>query len=506
VWDNITVPTDKTTDNGIYVPISYGNYTENPASTFASPQFESALTSKAYRPVPFNKMDKKKALYVDGISTTSSGELAVYEKGVDVFVPLTNAEANNGSSVDGTFHDKTDLLQVRAFQQRADSIELVGTTGSTITVANEDRAINTNNSDYASYSVSYSSETSGTRTVDLGFGVASGKSDRNYITLKDANGDIVLLNENLDSTDTGVDIDDDEDILVNHVIKVDDEEMAVTALPSSNTLTVRRGFGSKKESHDNGEIVYYDQTLNAVAIKYEIIFTANIGNNVVQIETKTDGDNLLITKTSNVSATTLIRNITNGTDSIRLKVRFSASEDELPPQLIAEVRIYDVYLITQRVSETPEDILYVANDGLTDNGWNSNSAITEIHEAHRDLMHRHTSYTNSNTPTNWDSGLNIDSVRNWQIRYWMLEPMPLIEVLEKLQFEGGFIARFNGQNEFIYIFIPDSPSADFTLTKDDIADIDLSVTPFSNIISQMEIEYEKHPAENRYISSVTDTK
>ena len=26
VWDNITIPTDKTTDNGIYVPISYGNY------------------------------------------------------------------------------------------------------------------------------------------------------------------------------------------------------------------------------------------------------------------------------------------------------------------------------------------------------------------------------------------------------------------------------------------------------------------------------------------------
>lgn len=506
VWDNITVPTDKTTDNGIYVPISYGNYTENPASTFASPQFESALTSKAYRPVPFNKMDKKKALYVDGVSTTSSGELAVYEKGVDVFLPLANAEANNGSSVDGAFHDKTDLLQVRSFQQRADSIELVGTTGSTIVVSNESRAIDTDNTNYATYSVAFIAEsTSATRTVDLGFGVASGKSDRNYITLKDANGDIVLLNEDLDSSETGVDIDDDEDILVNHVIKVDDEEMAVTGV-SSDTLTVRRGFGSKKESHDNDEIVYYDQTLNAVAIKYQIVFSVNSGNNTIQIETKTDGDNLLLTKTSDVSANTLIRNITNGTDSIRLKVRFASSEDGGgPPTLVAEIRIYDVYLITQRVSETPEDILYVANDGLTDNGWNSNSAITEIHEAHRDLMHRHTSYTNSNTPTNWSSGLNINSVRDWQIRYWMLEPMPLIEVLEKLQFEGGFISRFNGQNEFIYIFIPDSPSADFTLTKDDIADIDLSVTPFSNIISKMEIEYEKHPAENRYISSVTAT-
>tara|TARA_R100001463_G_C3542290_1_gene222467 strand:- start:532 stop:2850 length:2319 start_codon:yes stop_codon:yes gene_type:complete len=500
-WDKISIPSEKTTANGVYVPISYGNYTENPASTFASPQFETAMTSKAYRPVPFNKMNDKSALYVDGISTTSSGELAVYEKGLDIFVPLENAVANNGSKVDGAYHDKSDLLQIRAFQQRADSVTSVSS--SNVTVTNEGYSINGDDSNYASYSVSFiQSDNSGNRTVDLGLGTVSGKSDKHFITLRDADRDVVLLSEALDSTETGVDISDDEDIRVNDVIKIDNEEMAVTNV-SSNTLTVRRGFGSKKDTHANSEIVYYDQTINAVAIKYEVIFTTNIGNNTVSIRAKTDGDNLSSIFTSNQSATTLIRNITNGTDSIRLQVHFNSSEvdDSNPATLEAEVRIYDVYLLTQRISEVPEDILYVANDGFTDNGWNSNNRITEIHEAHRDLLTRFTSY--SGTPDNWSSGTNLNSAKDWQIRYWVLESTPLIDVLDKLAFEGGFIGRFNGQGNYQYIYIPDSPSSNIALDKDDINDIKVSLTPVSSLITKMDIEYEKHPAVDRYISNAT---
>ena len=149
--------------------------------------------------------------------------------------------------------------------------------------------------------------------------------------------------------------------------------------------------------------------------------------------------------------------------------------------------------------------LYSGTDGLTDNGWNSSSAITEIHEAHRDLLHRHTSYTKSNTPTNWSSGTNLNGSKDWDIRYWLLESTPLIKVLEKLQYEGGFIGRFNGQGDYSYIYLPDSPSAAHTLTKDDIDDIDLSITPISSVVSKMEIEYAKHPAESKHLSSATST-
>tara|TARA_R100000655_G_scaffold60959_1_gene99312 strand:- start:665 stop:2758 length:2094 start_codon:yes stop_codon:yes gene_type:complete len=147
------------------------------------------------------------------------------------------------------------------------------------------------------------------------------------------------------------------------------------------------------------------------------------------------------------------------------------------------------------------DIAYTGENGLKDNGWNSNNPITEIHEAHRDLLTRFTSY--SGTPTNWSSGLNINSVRNWKIRYWILETTSLIDVLEKLQFEGGFIGRFNGQGNFQYIFIPSSPSASVTLGKNDTSDIKISLTPINGLTTKMDIEYEKHPAESKYLSSAT---
>ena len=51
--------------------------------------------------------------------------------------------------------------------------------------------------------------------------------------------------------------------------------------------------------------------------------------------------------------------------------------------------------------------------------------------------------------------------------------------------------------DFIFIYIPDSISTDHTLTKDDIADIDISLTPFDSIVTSMDIEYDKHPVNGK---------
>ena len=76
-------------------------------------------------------------------------------------------------------------------------------------------------------------------------------------------------------------------------------------------------------------------------------------------------------------------------------------------------------------------------------------------------------------------------------------------VLEVFKENGQFIFRFNGQNEGVYIFIPDSISTDHTLSTNDLADIGISLTPMSDIITSMDIEYEKHPATSGYMSSVS---
>ena len=66
-----------------------------------------------------------------------------------------------------------------------------------------------------------------------------------------------LLNEALDNSEDGVDVDSGSVFAVNDTIRVDDEHMKITAIPSTNTLTVERGhFGSTKAIHSDDAPVY----------------------------------------------------------------------------------------------------------------------------------------------------------------------------------------------------------------------------------------------------------
>ncbi len=196
-------------------------------------------------------------------------------------------------------------------------------------------------------------------------------------------------------------------------------------------------------------------------------------------------------------------------DYVTIEVSWSAGSGSVWSADSSQLRIFEARFETEYKfpdlnddkDNKTQNFVYSGGDGQV--SIIDDSAITEIHEAHRDILHRYTSYASSNTPTNWSSGLNINSVKDWKIRYWIIEPTPLIEVLEKLQHEGGFIGRFNGQGSYQYIFIPDSPSASVTLDEDDISDLTISSTGVNSLTSKMHIEYQKHPAESRYITSAT---
>ena len=165
-----------------------------------------------------------------------------------------------------------------------------------------------------------------------------------------------------------------------------------------------------------------------------------------------------------------------------------------------KLQVSDVYLrvLFDDSDETFKDIdmAYTGEDGLI--SIVDGSAITYIHQAHYDLLRRFTSY--GSVPTNYST---LNSARDWQLRYWILESTPLIDVLEKLAFEGGFIGRFNGQGNYQYIFIPDTPSTSIALNKDDISDIKISLSSVNSLVTKMDIEYEKHPAVGKYLSSAT---
>jgi len=69
-------------------------------------------------------------------------------------------------------------------------------------------------------------------------------------------GSAILLNEALDNSETGVDVDANHNLVANNVIVVDNEEMLITALAATNTLTVTRGCnGTAAAAHDNNSAI-----------------------------------------------------------------------------------------------------------------------------------------------------------------------------------------------------------------------------------------------------------
>jgi len=185
----------------------------------------------------------------------------------------------------------------------------------------------------------------------------------------------------------------------------------------------------------------------------------------------------------------------------------------------SNVKLYDVWIkfamqedITNEptaaaLAEVNLDTIYSGNDGLT-NSWDS-SAITYIHDIHRDMLIRFAGVTTS-TPANY-SDLNTarsQSNKEWYARFWQMGPKMLRETLEQLQFEGGFAFRFKADDSPQYIYIKDSYSSgdvDYTFSKDDLSDITVSNTPIANLVSKFIVNYERNAGNGTYINSQTCT-
>ncbi len=506
-WDELEIPQSRTTTNNILIPVSYGDFTENSASTFASPIIASSLTSEAYRPVPFNKINDGKSLYVDGNTTASKGELAVHEKGADVFVPLENAEAATVNT-DNTHHDQVEPFQKRAFIQRADTSE--ETANSNVTVTNIANAIDSNTSTYATFSSTQSNANNiDSVTYKFKVGSASGKSSNSFRFLG------ATASEPVNDSETDIDISSASNVTVYDIIKINTEQMRVTAI-ASNTLTVERGFaGTTAAEHDTDSIIEINDTINIVAIKYSITVTSIDGDlSKVRLIVQTDGNSYSESKTSTLGTTTRYFNLTSSTAEISLNVSFYADDNATTGSLDAVVNIYDVFVQTQRIAAQPATKLYVANDGLKESWSGGDAAITEVHEAHRDLLIRYAGVSTT-TPTGWS---DLDTARDgWDIRWWTLKTVSLKKVLEQMQYEGGFIFRFRPDFTTHYIHIPNSPTTTtsldsngatvttFTLSQDDLQNVQISHTPLDNLMTTMVINYKKHPAESRYFSTQTST-
>ena len=193
------------------------------------------------------------------------------------------------------------------------------------------------------------------------------------------------------------------------------------------------------------------------------------------------------------------------TTYVDLKIRFQTEEAEDTSGGAAAVNLTAYELSVSNV-KNKDDLkqVYVAVDGFPSNGsWSGNAnVLTELHEFHRDICNRFLGATSVNT-TAWNA---LNSAKDWQGRLWEGKKKPVKSILDQLAFEGGFCYTFSASGELKYIFVADSySSADHTLDKNDLRGITISHTPISNMIMDMTVNYNRHPAKDEFRSQVTDS-
>ena len=185
-------------------------------------------------------------------------------------------------------------------------------------------------------------------------------------------------------------------------------------------------------------------------------------------------------------------------------VRVYVDGDVQQAAMYVNLDVYDIYIDNEITLDEKVPLLYCGADGYTQ-GYSGGSGLADqVHETHRDMLDRFSGF--DDTDGNIDGWAALDTARSgWNIRWWTLKEIPLKNVLEKLQYEGCFIFRFRADGSGQYIHIPNTPSADHTLTPDDFDNLKVEHVPFSELLTKQEIQYGKHPANNTYLTSQTFT-
>lgn len=481
-WDGVEIPQVKTDKNNYY-PIAYGNFTPNSAAVADPPLSNDDFRNrKTLYPIPVEERRGDTLFALTGTASSSSNAYPhYYEKSIDKFIPLAN-DSSTYTTVDSASETYEDGHAVRFHQNMLRKVVFKPSerTASGTGWQSNDNAFNgiiadTSNYTQFDYDAGYVNDE--TRTISFKMPQVHGFPS------------LLVFHYTLTGTATLSEI------------------SGASAGRDIQIKLIDNTFGSAVDlGHINLDANETITTLSSSPSNTDI-------SSVATIKTQSDRDSAFLANGSGWGS------------SFDLQVKLTRNHSSIDGDLLIQFRIYDLRIET--ISQLDfnntsnggtkadaykflDDLEYVycGADGLIDNGWNSSTAITEIHEAHRDLLHRFTSYTNSNTPTNWNSGTSINANitgKDWKIRCWINEPTPLIDTLEKLQYEGGFIFRFNGQGAGEYIYIPDTISTNHTLNTDDLSDIQVSLSPMSQVVTSMDIEYRKHPAISGYMTKVSAT-
>ena len=495
-FENIEVPQVKTSKNN-YFPIAYGDYTANASqgsSTSVALTFGSSAGIDEFRkrktlyPMPVEQRRGYTIFSLTGIRSLNQNSYPhFYEKSVDSFLPIAN-HASTMTSVDAGNEVFGDGYAVRHHQsllkgqfvkllERTDS----GTSTNFVWSAN-DNAFNGDYVDTSSY----------TQCLVQG----------NFTA--DDNATIKFKMPQL----TGV-----ADTISIHLIIAGSIELSSTS--GSGEIRIQlidESFGA------SDVLGYYAFTGAATSTTFNQTSGGTLNtSSFAYFTNQNDSDSEFNSSSSGWG------------EEIKLKMKAVQQSGNLDGTLGGYLRLADVVIeVKSKLDYSDQDKksnsykvlddideLYCGANGLKDvSSWGGDALITKIVFAHRDLMQRFGNfqdgnsvpYTSTYDPINWDSGTDISTVKDWALRYWITEPRQLNDCLIELQKNGGFIGRYNAQGFYTYVYIPDSITTDHTLTKNDISDLSIKLTPFDDVVTSMDIEYEKHPVKSKgYVSKVVAT-
>lgn len=535
-FDHIKIPSTRSS-KGVFEPIVYGDFEQDIEENFYS--------SKKVFPCPFHIRKANKLYFVTHQEITGDAELMYYDSKLDKFIPITSAGANTEAAGDVNVANVPTTL-TRTFRFRPVG-SAAGNDFSTALQAwdSEDNLMGTTDGTSASHLID-SGASFQTRNVPDG-------------------AKIINTTDKTETTVVGVDSETDlelaDDIFVSGedyriYIEGASKESSYSHYPSSGTHSVATSGSDVTEEYSlNLEFIEPTGKFTALRIHVqasvtgdysecslqpnlsEIDLVNNIyskGTNLIQVtaeEISIIGDDHTETRANETTDTA--NNIFSEyvaanyvlPSYIELIAKFFADYDAgTGNETIAGwVRVHDVYLRgtisldftneAEAAEKFIEDLeyMYCGADGLdADFTDGSGNPALSINEVHRDIMNRFGGVDYDNDyMTNWADLVTARS--GWDVRLWILEPVFLKEVLEKLQFEGCFIFVLTADSDGSgnaggrYIFVQNTYSSGdvvYTFTKDDYTNLNIGHTDVFEIITKTVYRYNRHPATDRYLGEV----
>ena len=459
-WDFITFPQAKAAQKNVYIPVVYGDYAANTIGE------EVRDMEKFVFPAPVLRIGDTNILVT--MPKSESNILPhYYEPNLDAFIPLETSEYTSATQSNIKYDSSADVALISKTLERSFKTD-------PISVGATDEAVANTSDNILLYSHSGFAAISNTRTaLDTAGSFSSKKIEYSFPVIT---GKVTALSAVVNA----------------------DVSIAANNSTSGNyvsSLSLLRGGNSTQITEFNNNSSGSSLTIplnDGDTFDFDILSVAYTNN-----------DNQLQTPFGIMGTVDLASGI---------QANITAQHQINKFQLFMKVK--NNFDDPER-SATEKDLekleyIYFGHDGNT-NDFSGGSGTADCGlEIHRSLLARFTNV--DETPYNYSSNLDIASARistAWKGRLWALEPVELKKVLERLQYEFGFIYKFRADGTGSYWYVKDSyASGDVaaTLTKEDIANINVSNTPLSELLTKMIINYQKHPAkESEYGVTQTST-